>query len=83
MTTLLNSYSDSRIPLESISEALDDLRKEDGESWSAYCAKFGVKDGGTPAERIHMLLTECGFLCRLEREQQLDFIQFELPHSFE
>jgi hypothetical protein len=28
-------------------------------------------------------LTACGFLCRLEREQQLHFIQFELPHSFE
>ena len=83
MTALLNAYNHSRISLESITEALDDLRKEDGESWDAYLAKFGVKDGGTDAERIHMLLIECGFLCRLEREQQLHFIQFELPHSFE
>ena len=83
MTALLNSFSHSRIPLESITEALDDLRKEDGESWDAYFAKFGVKDGGTHGERIHMLLTECGFLCRIEREQKLHFIQFELSHSFE
>ena len=83
MTALLNAYNHSRISLESITEALDDLRKEDGESWDAYFAKFGVKDDGTDAERIHMLLTACGFLCRLEREQQLHFIQFELPHSFE
>ena len=81
--TLLDSYTHTRISLESITEALDDLRKEDGESWGAYFAKFGVKDRSTPAECIHMLLTECGFLCRLEKEQSRHFIQFELPHRFE
>lgn len=81
--TLLDSNSHTRISLNSITEALDDLRREDGESWDAYFAKFGVKDCGTRVECIHLLLTECGFSCSLEKEQQRHFIQFELPHPFE
>ena len=83
ISALLDSNSHTRISLESITEALDDLRKEDGESWDAYFAKFDVKGSGTQVERIHMLLTECGFSCRLEKEQQRHFIQFELPHHSE
>ena len=83
ISALLDSNSHTRTSLESITEALDDLRKEDGESWDAYFAKFDVKGSGTQVERIHMLLTGCGFSCRLEKEQQRHFIQFELPHHFE
>lgn len=83
ISTLLDSNSHTRISLKSITEALDDLRREDGESWDAYFAKFGVKDCGTRVECIHLLLTECGFSCSLEKEQQRHFIQFELPHPFE
>lgn len=80
---LLNSSSNSRVPLESITDALDDLRKEDGENWNAYFAKFGVEEGRTTAEQTCQMLTECGFVCRLEEEQQRHFVLFELPHGFE
>lgn len=80
---LLNSSNHTKVSLESITEALDDLRKEDGENWNAYFAKFGVEGDRTTAEQTYQLLTECGFDCRLEEEQERHFIRFELPHRFE
>ncbi|MDA9828789.1 HNH endonuclease [Candidatus Poseidoniaceae archaeon] len=73
----------NEVPFERIKEILDGLRKEDGMDWDTYLDFFNIVPSGSLAERINLLLAECGFKCHLKKDNQNLFFVFEPPHDFE
>ena len=77
------SDEQNEVPFERIKEILDGLRKEDGMDWDTYLDFFNIVPSGSLAERINLLLGECGFKCHLKKDNQNLFFVFEPPHDFE